>query len=98
MSLGFSISYALDTTSSPLPSQTSTSFGSNSGQISFLTNTVYYINKNNDSEAVGNYFSGSYYESQFGFFRLNWSEDMSKNVRIVGSTNKCPSGYGYKLG
>ena len=98
LSLGFTLSYALDVISSSIKNQSATSPGSYNSEISFLTGAASYINKNNDSDIIENYFTGAYYDSQFEFFQLNWSTDTTKNVRIIGTTGKCSSGYGYKLG
>jgi hypothetical protein len=57
-----------------------------------------YINKGENSSIIGNYFSGYYYDSMLGYFKVDQSPDQSENVRIVGSTGICPSDYGYKLG
>jgi len=62
------------------------------------TSEATYINKWNNSTVIGNYFIGWYYDSVLWFFELDWSSDTSENVRIIGSTGACPSGYGYKLG
>ena len=98
LSLGFTLSYALDVISSSIKNQSATSPGSYNSEISFLTGAASYINKNNDSDIIENYFTGAYYDSQFELFQLNWSTDTTKNVRIIGTTGKCSSGYGYKLG
>ena len=84
-------------------SQSATQLGSNSSQVSFsywvgagsITN---YVNKSTDSTIIGNYFSGYYYDRVLWFFQLDWSADKEQNVRIVDSTIKCSSWYGYKLG
>ena len=41
--------------------------------------------------------SDYYYDSVLGFFKLDWSSDSSENVRIIWSTDECPTWYGYKL-
>lgn len=79
-----------------------TSSGSNNSHIYFSTGgtasgTTSYINKDNDSDTIGNYFQGYYYDTQFGFFKLDWNTgDTSQNVHVVSTTDKC-SGVGYKF-
>ncbi len=63
-----------------------------------MTGAVTYINKGNDSTTLGNYFTGSYYDSTYGFFRMDHSGDLSQNVRVIGSTDRCSGSYGYRLG
>lgn len=46
----------------------------------------------------GNYLKGYYYDTQLGFFKLDWSANPANNVRFVASTTKCATGYGYALG
>ncbi len=56
-----------------------------------------YINAGNNSTVIWNYLAWYYYDSIFWYFRLDWSNDKSKNVRIIESTERCTTGYGYKL-
>lgn len=49
-----------------------------------------YYNKDANSDIIGNYLSGSYYSTTYGYFDFI-------DVRFVGSTNTCSTGYGYKL-
>ncbi len=58
---------------------------------------TFYNNKKNNSSIIWNFLSWYYYDSVYWFFKLDWSSDESKNVRIVDSTDKCPW-YWYKLG
>lgn len=94
---------ALDVLDINIPSQWATSYGSNGSQVWFSlggvsTEITSYWNKNNDSDVIGNYLRGYYYDSQFGFFKLDWNGvDMMKNVHIISSTDKCGSWYGYKF-
>ncbi len=62
------------------------------------TGMVEYVNKDSDQTMFGNYLRGYYYDTQLGFFKLDWSSNPSDNVRFVASTTKCASGYGYALG
>jgi hypothetical protein len=55
------------------------------------------VNKWDNSSIIWNYFTGLYYDSVLWFFKTDWSNNASENVRIVDSTSKCPSGYWYKL-
>ena len=98
----FSQAYALDSVAQVLSWQTATTSWSNNSQISVSVDTqtgaTVYMNKDSDSTIVGNYFSGYYYDTQFGFFKLDWSTDMNQNVRITGSI-WCDGGwYGYMIG
>ncbi|MDP2104079.1 MAG: hypothetical protein Q8K26_04115 [Candidatus Gracilibacteria bacterium] len=103
------IVFALDVVSNNFDPQPATSSGSNNSTVWFSTGglsldetasgTTSYINKTNDSDTIGNYLRGYYYDTQFGFFRLDWNlVDTTKNVRIISSTDKCGTGYGYKFG
>lgn len=100
---GICITFALDVVSTDFTPQPATSSGSNNSRVWFSTGqastgTTSYINKNNDSDTIGNYLRGYYYDTQFGFFRLDWNTaDTSQNVRIISSTDKCGTGYGYKF-
>lgn len=81
--------------------QTSTWVWSNSSNITFsidsYTWSTKYINHNDDSEIIWNYFEWYYYDNYMWFFKLNWSADTTKNVKIISSTNKCVWGYWYKI-
>ena len=98
------MTFALDVVDTNFTPQSAISSGSNNNQIWFSTGTAStgttsYWNKNNDSDTIGNYLAGYYYDTQFGFFRLDWNAlDMTQNVRIISSTDKCSTGYGYKIG
>lgn len=100
---GILISYAIDVVDTNLSPQSATSSGSNNSKIWFstggsLSGTTSYINKNNDSDTIGNYLKGYYYDTVLGFFKLDWnSTDTTQNVSILSSTDKCVSGYGYKF-
>ena len=59
---------------------------------------TYYVNPNNNSSIIWNYFKWYYYDSVYWFFKLDWNSSWnSNNVRIVNSTDKC-DWYWYKLG
>ncbi len=59
---------------------------------------TYYINNEDNSSIIWNYFKWYYYDSIYWFFKLDWNSiDKYQNVRIVNSTDKC-SWYWYKLG
>lgn len=91
-----------------LSQQTAVFSGSNSSFVTIGTGglsqdgtasgTVEYVNKDSDQNIYGNFLKGHYYDSVFGFFRLDWSENPENNVRFVASTNRCVGGYGYVLG
>lgn len=89
-----------DIISQIIPDDTAEAVGSNGSIIQTGTGTseVAYVNKGNNSTIIGNYFQWYYYDSLMWFFRLDWSSDITENVRIIGSTGACPSWYGYKLG
>lgn len=76
---------------------TASGIGSNGNTVSIFTGAVNYINTDNDSTTVGNSFSGSYYDSTYGSFKLDWSNNKSQNVRFMRATSRCPSGFGYEL-
>lgn len=86
--------------------QSTTTQGSNGNTTWFSTGTTstgsqyftQYMNSGNDSAVIGNYLHGYYYDTQYGFFKLDWSAtDPLMNVRVIASTDRCASGYGYKL-
>ncbi|MFZ3232599.1 MAG: hypothetical protein WA194_03590 [Patescibacteria group bacterium] len=99
--------FASDSFSSVAP-QSATGNGSNGSVIMVgtggtsadgtATGMVEYVNKDSDQTVFGNYLRGYYYDTQLGFFKLDWSSNPSDNVRFVASTTKCASGYGYALG
>lgn len=97
------VTFALDVVNTDFSPQSAVSSGSNNSRIWFSTGGTYtgttsYWNKNNDSDTIGNYLWGYYYDTQFGFFRLDWSlTDATQNVRIDSSTDRCGTGYGYKF-
>ena len=49
-----------------------------------------YYNKNSNSDIIGNYLSGSYYSTTYGYFDFI-------DVSFVWSTSACINGYGYRL-
>ena len=84
--------------------QTASWTWSYNSKISFRTEAItptwtwaYYINQWNNSSIIWNSFSGYYYDSIYWYFKLDWSSDIEDNVRITESTNKCTTGYWYKL-
>jgi hypothetical protein len=83
------IAYGLDRVENTLPTATATGQGSTGNTLSVFSGAIQYINTNNDSTTVGNSLSGSYYDSVFGSFRLNWSTDKTRNVRIGRPTARC---------
>lgn len=82
--------------------QISNQLWSNNSLNSFSTGgtekSTYYINQWDNSDILWDYFSWFYYNSLYGFFQLDWSSDITKNVKVVWSTDMCSSWYGYKLG
>lgn len=56
-----------------------------------------YFNKNSNSDIVGDYLWWYYYNKNYWFFKLDWSDDKTKNVRIVWSTSKCLNWYWYRF-
>ncbi|MFK7779888.1 MAG: hypothetical protein QM490_01965 [Candidatus Gracilibacteria bacterium] len=88
-------------TSFLITSQYSTNTGSNNSVISFtgtVTKEGYYVNDESNSSIIQDYFEGYYFDSLFGYFKLDWSINELENVRFIDSTSKCTTGYGYKLG
>lgn len=93
--------FAIDVISENILAQSATDTGSNNSQVSILSwwiDQTNYINAWDNSAIIGNYFSGYYYDTVYGFFRLDWSNNLSNNVRIVSWTDACAQGYGYKIG
>lgn len=86
-------------TSTLINIQTSTGTGSNNSKISFSwwIDAWYYVNDEDNSAIIGNYFEWYYYDNLFWFFKLDWSSNPNDNVRIVWSTSLCSTGYWYKL-
>lgn len=87
-------------TSYLITSQYSTSVWSNNSIISFTwtaTKEWYYINNEDNSAIIGNYFEWYYFDSLFWFFKLDWSANQYENVRITDSTDACTTWYWYKL-
>lgn len=78
---------------------TSTWTWSNNSIITFWKspNELNYVSIWDNSEIIWNYFEWYYYDRNFWYFKLNWSEDKTKNVKISWITNKCSWSYWYKL-
>lgn len=100
------IAYALDTVSQDIPTQSTTSGGGNNNVVWFSTGStstgtqyyVQYVNRDNDSSTIYNYLRGYYYDTQYGFFKLDWNAlDPSENVHVSDSSDRCPTGYGYRF-
>jgi hypothetical protein len=89
--------YGLDRIENTLPASISSGQGSTGNTLQIFSGAMQYVNTDNDSTTVGNSFSGTYYDSVYGSFRLNWSNDQTRNGRIGRPTNKCLTGYGYEL-
>jgi len=95
--LFFSYTYAADVVSENFSTQTSAGTWSN-GSIISVDSNLSYINKWNNSSVIGNYFSGFYYDSFLWYFETDWNNlNQSENVRVIWSTWKCDTWYGYKL-
>jgi hypothetical protein len=80
--------------------QTATLTGSNNSLLTVSSDGSHlsqYVNSWDDSTIIGNYFEWYYYDTLYGFFRLDWSSEETENVRIVDTTSACPSWVGYKL-
>ncbi len=87
-------------TSFLIDSQLATKKGSFDSIISFSWTTGrewYYVDDEDNSAIINNYFKWYYYDSLFWFFKLDWSSDKNENVKIIDSTDKCETGYWYKL-
>lgn len=57
-----------------------------------------YINRGNNSSIIDNYFTGYYYDTLYGYFKVDYLATMEENVRVVSSYSGCGTWYGYKLG
>lgn len=88
--------WSFDDIASTFTSQTSISSGSNASQIQ-VNEDLSYVNKWNNSSVIWNSLQGYYHDSVLWYFKVNWSQTASQNVRIVGSTSLCTNSYGYKL-
>ncbi len=81
--------------------QSATSTWSNNSTVSVSTwwepKWTYYVNNWNNSTIIWNYLKWYYYDNVFWYFRLDWSPDKKKNVRIVWTTPKCGTWVWYKL-
>lgn len=83
--------------------QSATSNGSNNSLISVgapytsWSDTLKYINKWENSSIIWNYFEGYYYDSIYGYFKVDHLPNKQENIRITWATSKCPTGYWYKL-
>ena len=89
--------FAADSIWYTFSNQSANQNGSNNSLIS-VGSYLEYMNRGDNSSIIGNYFRGYYYDSVFGFFKMDWSSNQNQNVRIVSSTSQCSNGYGYKLG
>ena len=95
--------FALDVVDTNFSPQSAQSPGSNGSTVWFstggtMTGTTSYWNEDNDSNVIGNYLRGYYYDTQFWFFKLDWNPlDLTQNIRIISSTDKCSTGYGYRF-
>jgi len=88
--------FAEDISAHVFSSQTASGTWSSSSKISVDSN-LEYINRWNNSSIIWNYFSWYYYDTILWFFETDWSSSLSENVRVVWSTPKCGTSYGYKL-
>jgi len=68
-----------------------------SSSIISVDSNLEYINKGNNSSVIGNYFSWYYYDSVLWYFETDFLPNPNENVRVVGSSPLCATGYGYKL-
>jgi hypothetical protein len=100
------VAYAVDTVSQTIPTQSAVSGGGNNNTVWFSTGStstgtqyyVQYVNRDNDSSTINNYLRGYYFDTQYGFFQLDWNPaNISNNVHISDSTDRCPTGYGYRF-
>lgn len=97
--------FAADYLSDNLDYGTATASGSSNSFVSIVSDTASpgwvreakYWNRGNNSTIIDNYFTGYYFDSIYGFFKLDWSVNPGENVRIISSSSACPSGYGYKI-
>lgn len=86
-----------------VPPQKAAGVGSNHSKLSIPSTALTYIDKNDDSLLPGDYFTGRYYDSALGYFRMDWSADVSRNVKVVAPlsssqrTALCNGLQGYRL-
>jgi hypothetical protein len=101
--------YATDSLTRTFETIGATALGSSASQVWFssgwlsedatTSGTTTYYNAWNDTQLIGNYLSGYYYDSNYGFFQLNWNTlHPENNVKIVATTDKCGEWvYGYRF-
>ena len=77
------ITYAIDVIWDYIKTQISTWTWTNSNKITFSKKkTTYYINKDDDDILTWDQLRWYYYDNIYWYFRLDWSQDTSKNVYI----------------
>lgn len=87
-------------TTTLIGSQNASDVWSNNSLISFtwvVSKEWYYVNNKTNSAVINNYFKWYYYDSLYWYFKLDWSANGHENVRVIESTWKCTTWYGYKL-
>ena len=62
-----------------------------------IVGSWFYVNSWDNSSIIWNYFKWYYYDSLYWYFKLDRSNNTYDNVRVIGSTTLCSSGYWYKL-
>jgi hypothetical protein len=104
-----SLVYATDSISRYFPTSSASTLWTSASLISFstwgnsadgtLSGGTSYYNLNNDTQSVGNYLSGVYYDSNYGYFQLHWDNTTPENnVRVTSVSTKCGVGnYGFDL-
>jgi hypothetical protein len=96
--ISFPIVYWADYIFEYIKTKEATNVWSSNSKITFSKGTTtYYINRDNNIDIIWDYFKGYYYDSVLWFFRLDWSNDKTKNVRIVSAISNCNWSSWYKL-
>jgi len=77
------ITYAIDVIWDYIKTQISTWTWTNSNKIIFSNKkTTYYINKDDDNILIWDQLRWYYYDNIYWYFRLDWSQDLARNVYI----------------
>ena len=110
LSIGYSFIYAnsgIVQSLNDIVNNISSKWWSNWSVVSFPTSSSiwsfwgYYVNNNPNFDTIQwNYLSWYYYDSTYGFFKLNWDTNTANNVQVVNSSasaDKCNWTTSYKF-
>ena len=84
-----SLVYATDIIQDYIKTQTVSSTWTNNNHITVSRiKTTYYINVDEDTILTNDQLRWFYYDNIFWYFRLDWSDDLNKNVHISSSSSQ----------